>query len=373
MSGSPISKFLHASIAELERDIDLVDDLLAMGEGHAEKVRLLASAGYRNDRAVRVKGRIVRYEKPLDAGEGLVTRLHAMLEVYNSEELAGIPVECEAFGRTVRAESDEEGYFDFDIPCDPPLPPSTEWQHVRLSTPDHEAQQTSFKVPVIAPGTDNHWGIISDIDDTVVETGATDFVRNWRRVLVERPQDRLAVPGASSLYKMIARDHVAPARPFFYVSSSPWNLYGFIAEFMELNGIPHGPMFLKDYGIDAGQLIRKSHDRHKLQAIETVLAFYPRLRFLLIGDNGQRDVSVYAKVVDDFPDRVAAVFIRDVDGSCRSGPEGELLAKIESRGIPTFCGAGLGDAVAVVEALHLDRPAEAARAVLTPASQAPHP
>jgi phosphatidate phosphatase APP1 len=55
----------------------------------------------------------------------------------------------------------------------------------------------------------------------VIETGATDFLKNWRRVLVERPQDRLAVPGASTLYKMIARDHVAPARPFFYVSSSP--------------------------------------------------------------------------------------------------------------------------------------------------------
>ena len=371
MSGSPITRFLHASIAQLERDIDRFDDLLAQGEAHADKVRLLAYAGYRNEQAVRVKGRIVRYEKPLDAGDGLVPRLRAMLEIYNSEELAGIPVECEAFGQTVRMESDEEGYFDFEIRCDRPLPPTTQWEHVTLGTPEHQAQQPSFKVPVIAPGTDNHWGIISDIDDTVVETGATNFVKNWRRVLVDRPQDRLAVPGASSLYKMIARDHAAPARPFFYVSSSPWNLYGFIAEFMELNAIPHGPMFLKDYGIDATKLIRKSHDRHKLQAIETVLAFYPRLRFLLIGDNGQRDVSVYAQVVSDFPDRVAAVFIRDVDGSCRSGPEGGLLAQIEARGIPTFCGAGFGDAVDVVERLNLDRPLEAASAVLAPADPNP--
>jgi len=223
-------------------------------------------------------------------------------------------------------------------------------------------------VPIIAPGTDNHWGIISDIDDTVVETGATDFLKNWRRVLVDRPADRLAVPGASTLYKMIARDHAAPARPFFYVSSSPWNLYGFIAEFMEMNGIPHGPMFLKDYGIDRTQFIRKSHDEHKLPAIESVLAFYPRLRFLLIGDNGQRDVSVYAQVVKDFRQRVAAVFIRDVDGSCRSGPEGGLLEEIEASGVPTFCGAGFGDAVSVVEKLDLDRPLEAASAILAPSS-----
>ena len=84
---------------------------------------------------------------------------------------------------------------------------------------------------------------------------------------------------------------------------------------------------------------------------------------LEIGDNGQHDVTVYSKVVEDFGSRVAAVFIRDVDGSCRSGPEGELLAAIEARGVPTFCGAGFGDAVAVVKKLDMDRPLEAAKAV----------
>jgi phosphatidate phosphatase APP1 len=366
MPSATISRFLKASIAELERDIDRFDDLLAQGEGHDRKVRLLAYAGYRNGETVRVKGRIVRYERPLDAGEGLPTRLRAMLEIYNSNELPGIAVRCEGYGQALETQSDEEGYFTFEFACRTPLPLHTAWEQVTLSTPGRDAQQPSIAVPIMAPGTDNHWGIISDIDDTVVETGATDFVKNWRRVLVDRPQDRLAVPGASTLYRMIARDHEAPARPFFYVSSSPWNLYGFIAEFMELNDIPHGPMFLKDYGIDAQQFIRKSHDAHKLAAIETVLAFYPQMRFLLIGDNGQRDVSVYAQVVRDFRQRVAAVFIRDVDGSCRSGPEGALLQEIEATGVPTFCGAGFGDAVSVVERLSLDRPLEAASAVLSP-------
>jgi hypothetical protein len=71
--------------------------------------------------------------------------------------------------------------------------------------------------------------------------------------------------------------------------------------------------------------------------------------------------------VEDFGNRVAGVFIRDVDGSCRAGPEGALLAAIEARGVPTFCGAGFEDAIAVVRRLDLDRPAEAARAILEPA------
>ena len=373
MPGSPLSRFFHLVVADLEHDLDLFDDLLEQGEGYDRKVRILAYAGYRNEQLVRLKGRIVRYEKPLDAGEGLLTRLHAMMEIYNSNELPNVPVRCEAYGQVHDTVTDAEGYFHFEVSVNQALPASTTWEHVTISTPSHAAQQTSIKVPVLAPGQTGNWGIISDIDDTVVETGATDFLKNWRRVLVEQPHDRLAVPGASSLYKTIAKDHADPARPFFYVSSSPWNLYGFIAEFMELNGIPHGPMFLKDYGIDRSQFIRKGHDEHKLDAIERVLAFYPKLRFILIGDNGQRDVSIYAKVVSDYPGRVAAVFIRDVDGSCRSGPEGELLRQIEQRGVRTFCGAGFEDAINVVRELQLDRPAEAASAVLAPSDDETSP
>jgi phosphatidate phosphatase APP1 len=365
-ASSPVRRFIHAAIVDLERDIDTVGDLLRQGEGHDRKVRMLAYAGHRNATRLRLKGRIVRYEKPLDAGQGMLTRLRAMMAIYNSKELPGITVRFEGYGQCHEALTDEEGYFHFDLPIEVPLPEATEWEQATLSTPGREAQQPLIHVPVMAPGANHNWGIISDIDDTIIETGATNLFKNWKRVLVEQPGDRLAVPGASTLYKMIARDHVAPARPFFYVSSSPWNLYGFITEFMQLNGIPHGPMFLKDYGVDSEKLVHSGHDEHKLAAIEAILAFYPDFRFILIGDNGQRDVTIYAKAVEDFGAQVAAVFIRDVDGSCRSGPEGDLLAGIEAKGVPTFCGSGFEDAVEVVTRLNLDRPLEAAKAVVEP-------
>lgn len=370
MARSRIRRFAHSAIADLERDIDRIVDAMAAGEGHDLKVRLLAYAGYRNETLLRLRGRVVRFREPLDAGEGLLTRLRAMMAIYNSQELAGVAVRVEENGRTHERVTDDEGYFDFELPTGSPLPEKTGWEEVVISTPGREAQEERMKVPVLAPGVDGHWGIISDIDDTVVETGATDFLKNWRRVLVERPQDRLAVPGAATLYRMIAEDHAAPARPFFYVSSSPWNLYGFITEFMQLNGIPHGPMFLKDYGIDRDRLGGAGHQEHKLAAIETILAFYPGFRFLLIGDNGQEDVSIYAKVVEHFGSRVAGVFIRDVDGSCRSGAKADLLAGIERAGVRTFCGAGFEDAVDVVKALDFERPIEAAKAVVEPTEEA---
>lgn len=353
--------FIHSAIAELEGDIDALASLLRRrGTG---KVRLLPYAGYRTATRLHLKGRVVREGKVLRPGTYTLTRLRAMMNIYNSREVPGVAVRLEGYGLSGETVSDEEGYFHFNLPLGETLPPKTRWDQVLIAGP-----QTSATAPVLAPGADHNWGIISDIDDTVVETGATNFLKNWRRVLVEGPADRLAVPGASALYRMIAGDHAAPARPIFYVSSSPWNLYGFLTEFMELNGIPHGPMFLKDYGIDATKLIDAGHETHKLLAIETILAAYPEQRFLLIGDNGQKDVTIYARVVQDFGSRVAAVFIRDVDGSCRSGPEGELLRQIERAGVPTFCGAGFDEALAVVKKLDLDRPLEAAAAAVEPAN-----
>ena len=362
----PLRRFLHAAIAETEQDLDLIGRALGPEGSAVRRVRLLAYAGYRTAERLHLKGRIVRFGEPLTPGGSLVGRLRAMMDIYNSRELPAVPVRLTGYGQVLDAITDEEGYFAFEAPIDQALPEATRWESVTLSTPDHEAQQPSVVVPVLAPGTNHNWGIISDIDDTVVETGATNFVKNWRRVLVETPSERLAVPGAATLYRTIAQDHANPVRPFFYVSSSPWNLYGFLTEFMELNGIPHGPMFLKDYGIDREQLIGRGHDVHKLEAIGTILAAYPDFKFLLIGDNGQADVGIYARVAAEYRDRVAAVFIRDVDGSCRSGPEGEMLRGIEALGIATFCGAGWDDAVALVARLELDRPLEAAKAVLDP-------
>lgn len=356
--------FVHAALAQFEGDVDRLEDLLARGEGHDARVRLIAYPGYRNADLLRLRGRVVRWGETLKPGAGTLERMRAMMAIYRSRELPGIAVRLEAYGQSQEMVSDEEGYFEFSVPlAGLPLPERTAWEQVTLTAPGRAAQAEAVHAPVMAPGTGGHWGIISDIDDTIVETGATDFVKNWRRVLVDRPSDRLAVPGAASLYRAIAKDHKAPVRPFFYVSSSPWNLYGFLAEYMELNGLPHGPMFLKDWGLDADKLGMTGHDEHKLAAIETILAFYPGMRFLLIGDNGQHDVEIYAKVVADFGPRVAAVFIRDVTGTCAAGAKAELLRGIEAAGVKTYCGAGFDEAIALFAALDLERPAEIAEAV----------
>lgn len=205
-------------------------------------------------------------------------------------------------------------------------------------------------------------GRISDIDDTVLETGATNFVKNWRRVLIHNAKDRIPVAGAPELYARIAHDHEAPVRAFFYVSSSPFNLYPLIADFMVHNHIPLGPMFLKDYGIDRTKFIKPGHGEHKAEAIETILAAYPNKTFLLVGDSGQRDIHIYQEVARRHPGRFGACIIRDVDGRCGEAEKAAALDAIRALGIPTYCEANFAETARLLAQIGLDDAATTAKA-----------
>jgi phosphatidate phosphatase APP1 len=93
--------------------------------------------------------------------------------------------------------------------------------------------------------------------------------------------------------------------PVFYVSKSPWNLYAPIVEYLEVQGLPRGPVLLRDYGW-------KPSRTHKTDSIEEILDTYPRLKFVLSGDSGEQDPEIYADVVRRHPDRILAIYIRSV-------------------------------------------------------------
>ena len=141
---------------------------------------------------------------------------------------------------------------------------------------------------VLVPSPDAAFGVISDIDDTIVHTNATSLL-GMARSIIRNAASRLPFEGVADLYRAL---HVE-RNPIFYVSSSPWNLYELLHDFMEINGIPHGPMFLQDWGIDESTLILASHTEHKLAQIQTLVDYYPELKFVLIGDSGQHDPEIY--------------------------------------------------------------------------------
>jgi phosphatidate phosphatase APP1 len=145
-------------------------------------------------------------------------------------------------------------------------------------------------------------GVISDIDDTILETGVQRALRMVVQTVTGSALTRTANPGAPELY----RDLAAGANPVFYVSSSPWNLHAFLLAFLRHRSFPLGPVLLRDLlGTRAGR-------EQKHQRIEEILDLHPDLSFVLLGDSGEKDPEIYADIVRAHPDRIRAVYIREV-------------------------------------------------------------
>jgi phosphatidate phosphatase APP1 len=157
-------------------------------------------------------------------------------------------------------------------------------------------------VEVRVPAGEAQFGVISDIDDTILETGVQRVGRMVRQTLTGSALTRTPFPGAPELY----RDLAARANPVFYISSSPWNLHAFLDAFVRHRDFPRGPLLLRDLlGGAAGR-------ETKTGRIDEVLALHPGLPFVLLGDSGEHDPETYADTVRRHPGRILAVYIREV-------------------------------------------------------------
>lgn len=335
-------------------------------------VRMQPYFGYRSRTRLKLEARALRSAPGTFEPRGRIRALRTMLAQFASREQAGLKVrlKVEGPGGTLlsgEATTDGEGFVHFDLPLEPhwDLPQHPAWETAELSWVNHEGPQT-IDGHVLTPGLDSRLAVISDIDDTIIETGITGgwraLLRNWRRVVAELPDERIAAPGADAFYGTLGGGQVLPPelpsgerrparripathRPFFYVSSSPWNLFSYLVAFQRAKGLPLGPLLLRDWGFNRETLGSASHGEHKRAAIDTILTMYPELAFALIGDDTQADLPAFAEVVELFPGRIAAVFLRTVAGEPLTPVERAAKNAIEAAGVPLW----LGDSFAVGE------------------------
>ncbi|REL37951.1 DUF2183 domain-containing protein [Rhodohalobacter sp. SW132] len=213
--------------------------------------------------------------------------------------------------------SDEKGYYEFRMELSQPLRGHNPWQKVQVELVDKVVKNQ--KSPVVysdlfVPPEDVEFGVISDIDDTIVPTGATRVWEMMKTTFLGNAQTRVPFPGVAAFYQALSKGLVGHENnPFFYVSSSPWNLYDFLRELMTIHNLPQGPLMLRDIGLSREQFFAGSHSEHKLVQIERVFEIIRDIPFILIGDSGQHDAEIYLQVIKDYPGRVKMVYIRDVD------------------------------------------------------------
>lgn len=265
-----------------------------------------------------VKGRVL-VDKGITVSEENDTMWENILNMYkrfNSREIPGARVELCLEDQKHEITTDVEGYFVLNLAPEKPLVLDDIWHTINVTLIDSPVEfegPIKAQAHVLVPPPDAEYGIISDIDDTIVRTGATNMLQTGRNVLLNNAHSRIPFHGVSSFYKSLQLGRNGKRNnPFFYVSSSPWNTYDLLYHFLELNEIPQGPLLLRDFGLDENKLGASDHMSHKYKEIENILITYPQLNFILIGDSGQQDAEIYAEVVRKHPGRIMAIYIRDV-------------------------------------------------------------
>ena len=303
--------------------------------------------GYGTSRSVWLCGRVIDDPGLDPSGQGSTAILGHPQEMWRrfaSQEIAGARVEITVGSTITETETDAEGYFDLEIPLDTELERDRMWHpyRVRLIEPAPREDDT-FEGTVLVPPETTTLGIISDIDDTVIDSYATDLLEMIRTLLFTETAERLPFEGVQDLLEALIRSD-DQKNPVFYVSSSPWNLYDFLVELMEVHALPKGPLLLQDFGLDETKLLHSPHDEHKLARISRVIGTYPGLEWILIGDSGQRDPEIYRAVTDEVSDRIKAIIIRDVTTQQRDDEVKRILEPLEGAGLPVALVRTAGDA-----------------------------
>jgi phosphatidate phosphatase APP1 len=300
--------------------------------------QIVPHTGYGTTTLARLSARVrlARTILPAPADAGAVATARAHFRRWVTMELAGMSVDVEVEGHRVLEATDGQGFLQTALSVD--LAPGWHEVHFHLDDPRGAAEATGR---LVVPDPDIDLAVVTDVDDTIIHTGLT---RGWEMVRQSmlRVEERTALPGAAELYqRLVVGPPGRPERPLFYLSTSPWNLYDVLADFIALHDFPPGPLFLTDWDWRGLKLFRPPSKSHKTAALGRLVSDFPHVGLLLIGDSGQEDPEIYAAFAHAAPDRVRAIYIRDAalpgTGQLLPGRADEvrnLAAELADVGVP---------------------------------------
>jgi phosphatidate phosphatase APP1 len=321
-------------------ELDSAADWLRYRRRSNGPFRIVPYRGHGTTETLRVRGRVLQGKPipPATDKDSAWRNLGNTIRRLETDEVPAARVRARVGEATAEVVADEEGYFEFALDAHTFTGGREVWRAVKLELLDPlnaDGSGATAVAHVLVPPEQSRFGVISDIDDTVVKTDVTNLLRMLRLVFLTNARTRLPFEGVAAFYRALHRgDAGETTNPIFYVSSSPWNLYDLLHEVFEVHGIPAGPLFLKDYGIAKEVLLSLGHREHKLQSIEHILETHPGLPFVLVGDSGQQDPEIYREVAERYPGRILAIYIREVSvGSDRDAELKAMRAEMAGVGV----------------------------------------
>lgn len=275
--------------------------------------RIIGYTGYGNSGHVRVMARVLlSQERTDDDPTGSAAPFRQELEeadlalrgwrAFLTAPALNAPVRIEIGEASVVARTDRGGYVDTMVPGHGLTPG---WHEATLTAINGDAVRIGCNVVDSA----TEVGVISDIDDTVMITHLPrPLIAAWN-TFVRSEQRREEVPGMAAMYRSFLAE--TPGTPIFYVSTGAWNTAPTLTRFLRRNGFPSGPLLLTDWGPTNTGWFR-SGQLHKSSQLDRLAQEFPNCRWILVGDDGQHDPTLYGDFARARPDSVEAIAIRQL-------------------------------------------------------------
>lgn len=288
------------------------------------EVKLVGYRSYGTHQHLYLLGRALDDDKlKMTEEQSMLRTLANTYKQFNSYEIPDTEVALQLPNKTVLTEkTNKEGYFLFDRTTTINLKEYADdegWVDLKVAFVNKIKNSiivngNEFPAELLVPPLTAKFGVISDIDDTILRTGVTSFLK-WRVLknsLFRHAYKRISFKGAPEFYTKLHNGKKGNEQnPIFYLSNSPWNLYDYLKLFLEINNFPKGPILLRDFRTPFDRTL-KPEKPHKQKEIINILKTYPHLNFILIGDSGEHDPAIYTEIAAQYPDRILAIYLRSV-------------------------------------------------------------
>lgn len=246
-----------------------------------------------------------------DVDDSLLDILKNTYKRFQTSEKPNVVVTATSSHFQFQATTNDEGYFRIreqvnlkHIDRNKP-----NWLNIQYSLANEPS--ISAKTQILVPNKCVDFGVISDIDDTVIHSDVTSFLKLklLYNSLLKSVKKRLPLKGASEFYQALYKGKSNKnTNAFFYISNSPWNMYDYLRIFLKLSQFPKGPVLLRDFALP-WQKNFKSSKFHKKREIKNILESYPKMKFILIGDSGEQDAKIYSEIAKEFPAQVICIYL----------------------------------------------------------------
>jgi phosphatidate phosphatase APP1 len=275
--------------------------LQAMLRRRGWRERVIPHVGYGTPEFVRVLARVVLSRDPRNLPRYEDDRPVRGWRQFVAAPAIGVPVTVTVGEDSHRTTTDRGGFIDVTVPA--ALEPG--WHEVSLGVAEDRSARA--RIHVVDPAAT--FGLVSDIDDTVMLTMLPrPMIAAWN-TFVRDEQARRVVPGMAELYRELLAEH--PGAPIFYLSTGAWNTAPTLTRFLARHGYPEGPLLLTDWGPTNTGWFRSGRE-HKVAALARLADELPNVRWVLVGDDGQHDPQIYGDFASTHADHVRAVAIRQL-------------------------------------------------------------